>query len=140
MTERFPTEAAWKKHTRGADRHGLSAGALACLGTRPQAAPDASSFTGYMGRVDCLTRDEAVYAGVLAAQAVGRGRGVVAKRGPLGWVLYAPVSAKAARELAHPQRVPCEPSVAGVRTAAYDQIMRPTARARIWANSILAEK
>ncbi len=78
-------------------------------------------------------------AGVLAAQAVGKGRGVRAKKVGLGWVVYAPVSAKAARELQHPKRVPDVPSVAGVGTKAYNAIMRPTARARIWAETILSE-
>ena len=139
MYRRFPTPNAWKKHTRGALQRGLSAGALACLGTQPHVEADPNSFTGYMGRVDCLNKDEAVAAGVLAAQAVGRGRGVCAKRRAFGWVVYAPVSAKAARELQPPKRVPDEPSVAGVRTKAYNLIMRPTARARIWAETILCE-
>ncbi len=140
MYRRFPTPTAWQKHTRGALQRGLSAGALACLGTQPHAESDPNSFTGYMGRVDCLNKDEAVCAGVLAAQAVGSGRGVRAKKVGLGWVVYAPVSAKAARELQHPRRVPDVPSVAGVRTKAYDMIMRPTARARIWADTILSEE
>lgn len=140
MHRRFPTTDAWRRHTQGATQRGLSAGALACLGTMPRVECDASSFTGFMGRVTCLNRDEAVAAGVLASQAVGRGRGVRATRLPNGlWAVAAPVSVKAARELQHPKRVPAEPSVAGVRTRAYDLVMRPTARARIWAEAILSE-
>jgi len=141
MYRRFPTAGAWRRHTQSAAQRGLSAGALACLGTMPRVEADGTSFTGFMGRVTCLNRDEAVAAGVLASQAVGRGRGVRASRLPGGlWAVRAPVSLKAARELQPPKRVPDEPSVAGVRTRAYDRVMRPTARARIWAEAILSEE
>jgi len=141
MHRRFPTAGAWRRHTQGAAARGLSAGALACLGTMPRAEADAASFTGFMGRVTCLNRDEAVAAGTLASEAIGRGRGVRASRLPGGlWAVRAPISLRAARELQHPKRVPDEPSVAGVRTCAYDRVMRPTARARIWAEAILGEE
>jgi len=51
MHRRFPTAGAWRRHTLGAARRGLSAGALACLGTMPRDEADAASFTGFMGRV-----------------------------------------------------------------------------------------
>ena len=51
-----------------------------------------------------------------------------------------PISKQAAQELAHAKRVPDIPSPGeGQRTAAYDAIMRPTARARVKANAILQE-
>ena len=57
-----------------------SSGALACLGTEPHAHADPASFTGCVGTVHILTRDDALTAGQLAAEAIGAGRGVVAKR------------------------------------------------------------
>lgn len=140
MHRRFPTPTAWRRHTRGATSHGLSAGALACLGTMPHVEPSPDSFTGYLGRVTCLNRDEAIAAGVLASQAVGRGRGVRARPNSAGlWHVYAPISIRAARGLKKPAHLPNEPSVMGVRMRAYDLSMRPTARARIWAERILSE-
>ena len=47
----FPTPRAWKRHTGRAHQVGLSAGALACLGTEPHAHADPASFTGYIGTV-----------------------------------------------------------------------------------------
>ena len=80
----FPSPRAWKRHTGRAHQVGLSAGALACLGTEPHAHADPASFTGYIGTVKILGRDDAVTAGQLAAEAIGAGRGVVAKnRGPI---------------------------------------------------------
>lgn len=139
MYRRFPTPEAWRRHTRGAARRGLSAAALACLGIQPRARVDPASFTGYTGTVRCATRDEAVCAGILAAQAVGPGRGVRATRLPAGWQVTAPISKQAARELMPPKRIPNTPSEGPARTPAYDMIMRPTARARLRAESILAE-
>ena len=56
------------------------------------------------------------------------------------YILHVPISKQAADELAHAKRVPDIPSPGeGQRTAAYDAIMRPTARARVKANAILQE-
>ena len=138
----FPTPRAWKRHTGRAHQVGLSAGALACLGTEPHAHADPASFTGWIGTVKILGRDDTVTAGQLAAEAIGAGRGVVAKaRDKHFYILHVPISKQAAQELAHAKRVPDTPSPGhGVRTAAYDAIMRPTARARMKANDILQEK
>ena len=137
----FPSPRAWKRHTGRAHQVGLSAGALACLGTEPHAHADPASFTGYIGTVKILGRDDAITAGQLAAEAIGTGRGVVAKpRDKFFYILHVPISKQAADELAHAKRVPDIPSPGeGQRTAAYDAIMRPTARARIKANAILQE-
>jgi len=137
----FPSERAWKRHTGRAHQVGLSAGALACLGQEPHAQADETSFTGYIGTVKILGRDDTVAAGELAATAIGTGRGVVAKaKDKFFYILHVPISHKAALELAHAKRVPDVPSPGhGVRTAAYDAIMRPSARARVWAQSIIAE-
>ena len=88
-----------------------------------------------------LGRDDAITAGQLAAEAIGAGRGVVARRrDKFFYILHVPISKQAAEELAHAKRVPDIPSPGeGQRTAAYDAIMRPTARARVKANAILQE-
>jgi hypothetical protein len=138
----YPSPRAWKRHTGRAHIVGLSAGALACLGAEPKALEDPASFTGYVGAVRVLTRDDVMHAGQLAAAAIGTGRGVRAKRDAQGsmYTLFVPISHQAARELARPTQVPDIPSPGhGVRTAAYDAIMRPTARARMWAQEIIAE-
>jgi hypothetical protein len=140
--QKFPSPQAWKRHTGRAHQVGLSAGALACLGTEPHAHEDPNSFTGWTGTVKILGRDDAITAGQLAAEAIGTGRGVVAKKKDVSfYILHVPISHQAAQELAHAKRVPNIPSPGhGVRTAAYDAIMRPTARARVKANAILQEK
>lgn len=141
----FPTPHAWRRHTSRAFRVGLSAGALACLGAEPRAHPDPTSFTGFVGAVQVLTRDDVITAGQLAAQAIGAGRGIHATKNPHGtargpWTLHVPISRTAARELARPKNIPDIPSPGhGVRTAAYNAIMRPTARARVKAQAILQE-
>ena len=55
----FPSPRAWKRHTGRAHQVGLSAGALACLGTEPHAHEDPASFTGWIGTVKILGRDDA---------------------------------------------------------------------------------
>ena len=138
----FPSPRSWKRHTGRAHQVGLSAGALACLGTEPHAHEDPASFTGWIGTVKILGRDDAITAGQLAAEAVGIGRGVVAKpRDKHFYILHVPISKQAAQELTPPKHVPDTPSPGhGVRTAAYNILMRPTARARVKAQAILQEK
>jgi hypothetical protein len=140
--QKFPTPQAWKRHTGRAHQVGLSAGALACLGTEPHAHADPASFTGWIGTVKILGRDDAVTAGQLAAEAIGTGRGVVAKRRDrFFYTLHVPISKQAAAELAHAKRIPNIPSPGhGERTAAYNAILRPTARARVKAQAILQEQ
>ena len=93
----FPSPRAWKRHTGRAHQVGLSAGALACLGTEPHAHADPASFTGWIGTVKILGRDDAITAGQLAAEAIGAGRGVVAKpRDKFFYILHVPISKQAA--------------------------------------------
>ena len=105
--QNFPTPRAWKRHTGRAHQVGLSAGALACLGTEPHAHEDPASFTGWIGTVKILGRDDTVTAGQLAAEAIGTGRGVVAKaRDKYFYILHVPISKQAAQELAHAETHP----------------------------------
>lgn len=137
---RWPTEAAWKRHTRRARQCGLSAAALACLGIQPHVTRDPNSYTGYTGTVRVLNRDEATRAGKLIIAAIGAGRGAHAKQTGITWTVYVPVSEQAAHDLAHAKKIPNIPSPGhGERTAAYNAIMRPTARARQRADRILQE-
>jgi hypothetical protein len=135
---RFPTPEAWKRHTRGAATRGLSSAALACLGSQPRAVADPASFTGFYGVVTVL-RSDLLEATGLVAEAVGYETPIPVVTIPAGAQVYAPISRRAARELAHPKRIPATPSNGPTRTPAYDAIMRPTARARQRADAILSE-
>ena len=106
MYRRFPTPNAWQKHTQGAMQRGLSAGALACLGTQPQAEAGPEQLHGLHGPGGLPQQGRG---GVRrrAGGASDRQRpGRRAKKVGFGWVVYAPVSAKAARELQHPSGCP----------------------------------
>ena len=136
----FPTPRAWKRHTGRAHQVGLSAGALACLGTEPHAHedPPASPATS------ALSRSSVAMMPSLPASSPPKRSAPARRRGETGdkfyYILHVPISKQAADELAPAKRVPDIPSPGeGQRTAAYDAIMRPTARARVKANAILQD-
>jgi hypothetical protein len=139
MYRRFPTLNAWRRHTRGAAKRGLSAGALACLGTQPRAITHPDSPTGFYGIVFVL-RFDVLPATDLVAAAIGPDFPIPVVTTTCGAEVWAPISKQAARELAHARRIPDIPSPGhGQNTAAYDAIMRPTRRARLKADAICAE-
>ena len=135
-----PNPTNWKKHTAQAAKRGLSSGALACLGTQPRAVADEASFTGYFGVVTVISKSDVLQAGQLAAEAIGKNRGVLAHPEGAQWTLRVPLSKTAAAELTPPKRKPKDaPAAAGMRSRGYDAAMRPTARARQKAREIMQE-